>query len=1017
MPMVRLSRRAKVCIIAILGLTIALVFFERMKSAETRRNASLAIRQHERIGADQHKMSSLQKRPVVPWPEWGGALNSARENGFGFFKRTQRQEFTAWVQPMDRKYIIDLNSRAILPLIADRNLGEVFPNASQSGSETAYLQFMEHPTEAQRRQLAVHEIELLSYVTGYAWVARGKMESFEKILNEAWVRGLARIDPRDKLQQAVYEEQTPDYALDGEGRTQWVLVAAAGTKLRDLEEELSKLDGFAAVKIREGSPSVLGPRFEIVLPVEKKVVDLNDLLLPLLRSPHAPREEPATPFADNHNNNVGPVLPGPLPHAEREDYVRLAIALARLDLVSYVEYAPPPVASRDATTDEQSNVIDVRDNPSTLSGLGIKVAVREIGKMDAHVDFASRLQYVDSNGDSATVNVDHATAVTGQIGSAGTAQPAAKGVAPGVSMLGYSLAGTNESFAITDITDAASKGARISNHSYGPANLSTFGDYQTISADWDGALRSNNAVGAFAGNEEPGSTAQRIDFFVGAKNTICVAASNANAHAGDLSPLTSKSDGITSFSHSGPMNDGRIKPDLVAFGESVSLDKGTSGLQSVSGTSFSTPAVIGVMALLFQEYKVKLGVEPSAAMGKAILCNSATDLGLSGPDAVYGFGLVNAEAAIKTADLFVDTSKSPFFEGTASNKSVENFTVAVEDLTQLKLTLCWMDVAGDPKAARALVNDLDLEVIAPDGSTTSFPFSLNASSPASAATNTGPNRVDPIEQVVVNAPANGNWTVYVKGFSIPNGDQSFAVCLNVQKLPPLIAAVILASPTEGPAQLEVSFSGAKSTGTSLSYEWDFGDGSEDEGVDVEHVYTSPGMYTVKLTIITIDNVQKTSTVLITAGKNEVSAFVLRATARLDFQKPERDKFQFTLIAPELVMTPQEARESLRDGAFEGISIKVSIGENLLATGVLDSRASFKSDKVGIRLIPSKGEIVVQLTQEELGTEFQKLGMTEDPTSSGFHDVTVSIETDDAIYSATMKLLYKNTSGKAGTAKK
>lgn len=106
---------------------------------------------------------------------------------------------------------------------------------------------------------------------------------------------------------------------------------------------------------------------------------------------------------------------------------------------------------------------------------------------------------------------------------------------------------------------------------------------------------------------------------------------------------------VPPFSARGPSAcDGRIYPDLVAPGVSIQAPDLTANglfpnaLQTVSGTSFSTPHVAGVMALLLSD---PARPTPQPAELEAVLKLSATDLGPSGADNAYGAGLVNALAA------------------------------------------------------------------------------------------------------------------------------------------------------------------------------------------------------------------------------------------------------------------------------------------------------------------------------------------------------------------------------------
>ncbi len=101
---------------------------------------------------------------------------------------------------------------------------------------------------------------------------------------------------------------------------------------------------------------------------------------------------------------------------------------------------------------------------------------------------------------------------------------------------------------------------------------------------------------------------------------------------------------IASFSSRGPSNcDGvTIKPEVVAPGVNVrSSIPGGSYQGGWSGTSMACPHVAGAVALLRQ-------VNPNASVDtiKWALMNSAHDLGNTGEDNSYGFGIINVRAAM-----------------------------------------------------------------------------------------------------------------------------------------------------------------------------------------------------------------------------------------------------------------------------------------------------------------------------------------------------------------------------------
>ena len=70
--------------------------------------------------------------------------------------------------------------------------------------------------------------------------------------------------------------------------------------------------------------------------------------------------------------------------------------------------------------------------------------------------------------------------------------------------------------------------------------------------------------------------------------------------------------------------------------------------------------------------------------------------------------------------------------------------------------------------------------------------------------------------------------------------------LLVQEEQQEIQAAFTATPATGTAPVTVQFDASQSTGKSLSYEWDFGDGTTGVGEQLTHTYSLPGAYMVRL---------------------------------------------------------------------------------------------------------------------------------------------------------------------------
>ncbi|MGD9101642.1 MAG: S8 family serine peptidase, partial [Anaerolineae bacterium] len=198
---------------------------------------------------------------------------------------------------------------------------------------------------------------------------------------------------------------------------------------------------------------------------------------------------------------------------------------------------------------------------------------------------------------------------------------------------------------------------------------------------------------------------------------------------------------------------------------------GRYGGDKWEGTSMATPAVSGILGLMLQAYNTTYGSDPWPSTLKAILMHTAEDLGNAGPDYKFGYGHVDALAAV---NLITDTTY--FTQDSVEDEGLQTYTFSSDGAVTPTCTLVWDDVPGTPGAAPALVNDLDLRLVAPDD-TNYLPWVLDKDNPDDVATR-GDNNLDNVEQVVAPAPQAGTWSIRVSGDSVPLGPQGFSLVCN-----------------------------------------------------------------------------------------------------------------------------------------------------------------------------------------------------------------------------------------------
>lgn len=114
------------------------------------------------------------------------------------------------------------------------------------------------------------------------------------------------------------------------------------------------------------------------------------------------------------------------------------------------------------------------------------------------------------------------------------------------------------------------------------------------------------------------------------------------------------------------------------------------------------------------------------------------------------------------------------------------FNITSQTSEPFRVTLAWTDFPGQPAAAKALVNDLDLEVIAPDGTHYSGNQGLYAS--GQCLRDGKWDQCNNVEGVLVPNAQHGTYTIIVRGINVPHGPQPFALVAsgnNVQEATPI----------------------------------------------------------------------------------------------------------------------------------------------------------------------------------------------------------------------------------------
>jgi hypothetical protein len=745
-------------------------------------------------------------------------------------------------------YTVLLHSRQFVP---PPGISGVIPSGNRVH---ALVQLAGYPTDAQLAQLRGLGLALLVRIPDRAWLASFPPGAAPSIAAHPAVRAIVGLVPNDRVSAALRDGVDPRLFFP-DGSIAVEVRVYDDVPMASARSAIGSSAQILAEDARSHTFLVRGTLAKLMLLDDLEFVQLID-------------EVPPPAEAD--------------------------LDLARIDTnASNVQIVEDTVAAGAMTGTQPGS-------PYALDGDGVLVGQWEPNRPDScHLDFqgrlaadgsvvgsTSRVRFGDGDGDGSpdpdctspgyqvagdTTIGDHATHVAGIVLGNGSQSATAgglalqwRGLAPNAGIWAYvrpDLDTDNDGVAelgpvtthSTQYGDALARGIELSVNSWGYTHCHQIAGTcydrgaelydELISAVDDPDRGDALTVVGSSGNQGPGrlggATWGAVRIPNSAKNTIEVGSISS-----DLVGFPARNQ-LAATSSRGPVDDGRLKPEVVAPGTEAAGPAGNlinstvmtiftddaavagvcpagqgtgctsdgacntavddcglcpvggvcgSPYDNLSGTSMATPAVTGAAALVVRQFRLQRGDDPWPSSVKALLVHTAVDQCCTdannadadgpGPDFAYGYGKIDVQAALDLlrdgrnghvveAEGFGAAGSCPEdatarcdLDGNGSSDDHEYRVNLPAGLTSWRATLVWDDLAiGGSLLARgapALVNDLDLFLVAPDGTITR-PWVLNPApgSEANPATR-GRDGLNVVEVVDLANPMAGTWTIHVR---------------------------------------------------------------------------------------------------------------------------------------------------------------------------------------------------------------------------------------------------------------
>ena len=394
---------------------------------------------------------------------------------------------------------------------------------------------------------------------------------------------------------------------------------------------------------------------------------------------------------------------------------------------------------------------------SGINGTGLVVSVNENKFDSTDIDFKGR--YIPT-GLSSSLVTGHASIMATMMAGAGNSYYLGQGVAWNSKLVSVDfstlLPQPNSFYQQFKVS--------VENHSYG-TGIENF--YGTDAAAYDANVNSNSSLVHVFSSGNSGTTTSTAGKYAGVENFANLTGSFKMAKNIITVGATDSFNNVELLSSRGPAFDGRIKPDLVAFGQ--------------DGSSGAAAMVSGTALLMQQAYKIQHQDSlPPASLIRAALINSADEIGNAGPDYVSGYGALNADAAVETI------INGRYLLNAISNQNAQTYSLSIPaNIQRVKVTLAYTDVPSQPNSFKALINDLDLDLKNMSTGQEWKPWVLSTAAnkdSLSLGARRDRDSLNNVEQVSIDLPSAGQYEIKVTGYQVTNSSQQYSVVYQLDTL-------------------------------------------------------------------------------------------------------------------------------------------------------------------------------------------------------------------------------------------